>query len=136
MVKSGYCTLHRRSFLKDRLFSIFLPVFTVDKVCHVSNKFRSPRNLRTQYFQTRDFIIHLHLEDSLKIHLSFFFSKSNSPCLSQRLLEASIFYHMFTSFDSVQVYNISNKNQLPNRSVKYLLFTQQTLHTSFIFKEN
>ena len=79
MVKSGYCTLHRRSFLKDRLFSIFLPVFTVDKVCHVSNKFRSPRNIRTQYFQIRDFIIHLHLENSLKIHLSFFFPKAIRP---------------------------------------------------------
>ena len=71
--------------------TIFLPVFTVDEVCNISNKYRSAKNLLTHwYFYIRDFITLLLLEDSLKIHL-FFFTKSNLRSLSQRLLETFSF---------------------------------------------
>ena len=66
------------------------------------------------------------MEDSLKIHL-YFFSKSNWPSLSQSLFEASSFTICLLVLTVGEVYNISNKNQLPNRSIKYLLFYTRDL---------
>ena len=81
------CALHRRSFQKDRLFTTFLPLFTVDEVCNISNKYRSPENVWTHsYFYTRDFITLLHLEDSLK-YISFFTKAIGAFC--HWFLEAS-----------------------------------------------
>ena len=44
-ISKKVCTLHCTSFQKYPLFTIFLPVFTVDEVCNISNKYRSPKNL-------------------------------------------------------------------------------------------
>ena len=70
---------------------------------------------------TRDFITFLHLADSLKMHLSFF-SKAIGGLYhrgSQKYLRFTIYLLVLTVSE---LYNISDKNQLPNKSRKYLLF--------------
>ena len=91
-------SLHRSSFQKCQHFSTFLHIFRVDEMCNISNKYRSARNLLTNYFYTRDFITLLYY--FIKF-ITFF------PCFPKAIgalchgfLEASTFYHMFTGFDS------------------------------------
>ena len=57
--------------------------------------------------------------------LSFKKQKFRSP--SQNLLETSTFTTFLQIFTVDELYNISNKNQLPNRSAKYLLFYTKDL---------
>ena len=69
------------------------------------------------------------MENSLKIHL-LCFSKSFWRSLPQTFLEASMLYNVFTSFDSgwgAQYFKQKPTSQLPNRSVKYLLFYTKDL---------
>ena len=82
---------------------------------------------------TQEALTLLHLEASLKIHLSFF-PKSSWRSLARRFLEAAIFYHMFTGFGSGWGVQYFNKSQLLNMSVKYLLFYTKDLVYLFDFQ--
>ena len=41
------CALDPRRFQKDWIFTTFLPNFTEDEECNISNKYRSRKNLQT-----------------------------------------------------------------------------------------
>ena len=79
-----------RRFLEHPLFTTYLLVFTVTKVCNTSNKYWPPNKLAKQYFYARDLMSLLHLEKKLCSSL-------------QRVLETSTFYRILISFYSVWV---------------------------------
>ena len=121
-----------QNLLETATFYTFFLVLTLDEVCNILNKYRSPSNLPTHcYFYTQDFITLLHLENtfgaprrkpflkhplfndfSLLLTVSKVCNTANNKtlkktlpsiqkklrCPSQKLLETSPIYHIFTSF--------------------------------------
>ena len=98
-------------------------------MCNISNKNRPPNKLaKYQYFYTRVFISLLHLEDSLKIYLSFFPKGIGSLCLRGYYKHPRLTICLLV-LTVGEVCNISNKNQLPNTSILYLLiYTKDLSH--------
>ena len=68
----------------------------------------------------------LHLEDSLKIHLSFS-PKALGALWHRGFWKQPYFTICLLVLEVGEVYNISNKSQLLNMSVKYLLFYTKDL---------
>ena len=113
--------------MKDRLFTIFLPVFTVDEVCHISNKFRSSKNFNHINIFTRVTLGPSFIWKILSKYISTFFPKAIGPLCHIGYLKHPHFTICLLVLTVGEVYNISNKNQLPNRSIKYLLFYTRDL---------
>ena len=93
---------------------------TVNKVCYIWNKYQLPGNLvKHQYFYTRNFVSLLHF-------------KKNWRSPSQTFLQ----HLLFTTFSLIltvsEVFNISNKYWLPNKSSNKLFLHKKpntSLHT-------
>ena len=101
------CTLHRTSSWKHSLFTTILLVFTVDKVCNISNKYQSPSNLPTH----NTLIL---LSKRLYNLLSF---EKNVGTLHWKHLPKHPLFTIFSLFLTLsEVCNVSNKYWLPYKS--------------------
>ena len=96
-VSKNICALHRRSFQKLPLLTTFLPVFTVDEVCYISNKHQPSNHLaKYQYFYTET------------LYPSFI-SKKTGVLNREHFPKHSLFTTFSLSLTVSEVRNISNK---------------------------
>ena len=89
LFQKNICCLHRRILYKHLLFMTFLLVFTVDKVCYITNKYQLLNNLgKYQYFYTRNFISLLH------------FKKIFAPSIESIFRNIHFLYNIFAIFNN------------------------------------
>ena len=96
----------------------FLAVFTVDEVCHFSNKYQPPNNLaKYKCFCTRNFTSILHFE-------------KNIGALHRKYFSENRLFTSFSPFLTVrEVCNISNKYWIPNKSAGNIFLHQTPTET-------
>ena len=64
-------SLSMTELLVTSIFITFVPVFSVDEVCNILNKYHFASNLaKYHYFYTRDFISFLHFEKRLALSIA------------------------------------------------------------------